>query len=199
MTNGCVRWVRHCFEGACDCDERSGRLGDCGRQRAGCNDSGACNYDAVACGDFGSCEFDVLWSCTDPVARNYRPNHVLDDGSCDYCFHFQRIEYDTDPVSHCGETTLGTVGLVFERVEALNKCFISTPGHRFRRLCRRRGLACIFEKGQEVALVLRDELEYWGHVCHSSLGSNVGLMNLQNAACPKRGPPFSSTTWAYGR
>ena len=47
----------------------------------GCTDPLADNYDPTALCDDGSC---VYCGCTDPLADNYNPNAVCDDGTCIY-------------------------------------------------------------------------------------------------------------------
>ena len=190
----CFEWYDECGvcggsgipEGACDCDGNVLDVcGDCGGTGYfGFTDSGACNYDAGACGDDGSCEFVSCGGCTDPVACNYDPTMLLDDGSCDYCFCGPGTEYDTESgqclivvedAGYCGPGTYW--------VEALNKCFISTPGDTDFEGCV--GVAdllgllsffCNCEGDAVAAWSCGAELEYQG-ACTSQwkLGSNVGL------------------------
>jgi gliding motility-associated-like protein len=48
----------------------------------GCTDPLAINYDPNAVTDDGSCVYSV--GCTDPLAINYDPNAIIEDGSCEY-------------------------------------------------------------------------------------------------------------------
>jgi hypothetical protein len=49
----------------------------------GCTDPMACNYDPAALVDDGSCDYSCL-GCIDPGACNYDAGATIDDGSCDY-------------------------------------------------------------------------------------------------------------------
>ena len=46
---------------------------------SGCTNPMATNYDPLAVFDDGSC---LIYGCTDPQANNYDPNATVDDGSC---------------------------------------------------------------------------------------------------------------------
>jgi uncharacterized protein (TIGR02145 family) len=214
----CLEWYDECGvcggsgipEGACDCDGNVLDVcGDCGGTGYfACTDSGACNYDAGACGDDGSCEFVSCGGCMDPVACNYDPTMLLDDGSCDYCFCGPGTEYDTESgqclivvedAGYCGPGTYW--------VEALNKCFISTPGDTDFDGCvgvaDLLGLLSIFGncEGQEVAAwSCGDELEHQGDLYTTvQIGEQCWFgENLQNAAFRNGDPLSPSTTWAYG-
>ena len=162
-------------------------------------------YDdcGVCYGNNSSCS-----GCTDPVACNYDPTMLLDDGSCDYCFCGPGTEYDTESgqclivvedAGYCGPGTYW--------VEALNKCFISTPGDTDFDGCvgvaDLLGLLSIFGncEGQEVAAwSCGDELEYQGDMYATvEIGEQCWFGdNLQNAAYRNGDPLSPSTTWAYG-
>ena len=162
-------------------------------------------YDdcGVCYGNNSSCS-----GCTDPVACNYDPSMLLDDGSCDYCFCGPGTEYDTESgqclivvedAGYCGPGTYW--------VEALNKCFISTPGDTDFDGCigvaDLLGLLSIFGncEGQEAAAwSCGDELEYQGDMYATvEIGEQCWFgENLQNAAYRNGDPLSPSTTWAYG-
>ena len=57
----------------------------------GCTDPLALNFNPFALDDDGSCSY--LSGCTDPVALNYNPEAIEDDGSCSY------LSGCTDPVA----------------------------------------------------------------------------------------------------
>ena len=57
----------------------------------GCTDPMACNYDPAAINDNGSCNYDC-YGCMDATACNYDPDATQDDGSC----------IMPDPVYGCG-------------------------------------------------------------------------------------------------
>ena len=213
----CFEWYDECGvcggsgipEGACDCDGNVLDVcGDCGGTGYfGCTDSGACNYDAGACGDDGSCEFVSCGGCTDPVACNYDPTMLLDDGSCDYCFCGPGTEYDTESgqclivvedAGYCGPGTYW--------VEALNKCFISTPGDTDFDGCV--GVADLLDYSPFLATAKAKRLQLgpvemnWNTkgTCTSQwkLGSNVVWGEPSKRSFPRRRPPSPGTTWAYG-
>ena len=162
-------------------------------------------YDdcGVCGGDNSSCS-----GCTDPVACNYDPSMLLDDGSCDYCFCGPGTTYDSESgqclivvedAGYCGPGTYW--------VEALNKCFISTPGDTDFDGCAGvadlLGLLSIFGncEGQEAAAwSCGDELEYQGDMYATvEIGEQCWFgENLQNAAFRNGDPLSPSTTWAYG-
>ena len=54
----------------------------CLGEGVGCTDPMACNYDPNALTDDGSCEIISCAGCTDPTACNYDADASIDDGSC---------------------------------------------------------------------------------------------------------------------
>ena len=78
-----------CDDFDCDDDSVCGGGGSCAEY--GCveytpSNSCQCNDD---CDDFGNCcdDYEQICSgegCTDPLATNYNPNALIDDGTCDY-------------------------------------------------------------------------------------------------------------------
>lgn len=64
----------------------------------GCTDPVACNYTPEAITDDGSCDFTCI-GCTDPVACNYSPLATIDDDSCSY------VEI-VEPQIFCGTGTV---------------------------------------------------------------------------------------------
>lgn len=53
-------------------------------ENVGCTDPVAENYDPAAIYDDGFCTYQTVSGCTDPTANNYNPVAVNDDGSCSY-------------------------------------------------------------------------------------------------------------------
>ena len=62
---------------------------------SGCTNPIALNYDPLAVVDDGSC---LIYGCTDPQANNYDPNATVDDGSCTFdilgCTDASATNYD---------------------------------------------------------------------------------------------------------
>ena len=61
-----------------------------------------CNYDEDACYDDGSCAVGAC-GCTDPLAQNYLPTAIVDDGTCVYCGCMDPLAVNYDAAAVCDD------------------------------------------------------------------------------------------------